>query len=83
MSHFWFNLHPLINGKVKYFFLIFSMISVLDSVCVCVCVCELPVHVPGLCFSIWGNRFFQLLKAHKTKDEMVGCHHRLNGHEFG
>ena len=27
------------NQKDKYFFLIFSMISILDSVCVCVCVC--------------------------------------------
>lgn len=24
----------------------------------------MPVHVPGLCFSIWGTRFFPTLKRH-------------------
>ena len=33
------ELASLDNQKDKYFFLIFSMISILDSVCVCVCVC--------------------------------------------
>jgi len=62
MTHFWLNFHPLISQKDKYFFLIFSMISILDSVCMC----DLPIHVPGVCFSIWGTRFFQLLKAHNS-----------------
>ena len=43
------ELASLDNQKDKYFFLIFSMISILDSVCVCVCVCVKCLFMSLVC----------------------------------
>ena len=58
MSHFWFNLNPLINWEIKYFFLIFSMTCIFNFsvyMCMYMCLRGLPVRV--LCIAIWGTRF--------------------------